>query len=225
MSDGFQYGDIIFLGLIAVFVGLRLRAMMGRNSGIDPREVWRQATRDPVQEKAVFVPERTSRKTSFDEEAIVPPALQDNLTVAAGLKAIRAADVHFSTTEFLQGAKLAFEWLVDAFSKGEKEKLRALLSDERFQHFADAIDGRGADGLKHETTLVAVLATDITEAQLAGSRAQITVQFTSEQVSVTKDKEGKVVGGDASAVEKVIDVWTFERDIASRDPNWKIVAT
>jgi predicted lipid-binding transport protein (Tim44 family) len=224
MTDGFQYGDIIFLGLIAAFVALRLRSMLGRQSGIDPKDVWKQATRDPASDKNPPLPERQVKKT-VSEEDVVPVALKENVPVATGLKAIRSADANFSTTDFISGAKLAFEWIVEAFSKGDKDKLRVLLSEERAQHFADAIDARGKDGLKHETTLVSVLATDITEAQMQGSRAQITVQFTSEQVSVTRDKDNHVVGGDLSAVEKVIDVWTFERDVSSRDPNWKITAT
>lgn len=224
MGDGFQYGDIIFLGLVAAFVALRLRSMLGKSSGIDPRDVWKQATRDISAEKKPFLAERAVKKAPAEEE-VVPAGLQENPTIAAGLKAIRAADASFGTTDFIAGAKLAFEWLVEAFSKGDKDKLRALLSEERTQHFADAIDARSKDGLKQETTLVSILAADLTEAQMQGSRAQITVQFTSEQVNCTRDKEGKVTSGDPSAVEKVIDVWTFERDATSRDPNWKIVAT
>lgn len=225
MSDGFQYGDIIFLGLIAAFVALRLRAMLGRG-GLDPADIWKQATRDAAPEKPLSFAERMAKKpaSASDDEALMP-TLQQNPTAAAGLKAIRATDPNFSASEFLSGARLAFEWVVEAFAKGDKDKLRALLSPERFQHFSDTLDARAGDGLKHETTLVAVPAADITEAQMQGARAQLTVQFTSEQVSVTRDKDGKVVSGDASQVEKVIDVWTFERDVSSRDPNWKIVAT
>jgi predicted lipid-binding transport protein (Tim44 family) len=223
MSDGFQYGDIIFLGLIAIFVALRLRSMLGKDSGMDPREVWKQATRDMLPDKTPVKPERVPKKPAAEEE--LPPALREDTAVAAGLKAIRAGDPGFSTTEFTSGSRLAFEWVVDAFSKGDKDKLRLLLSDERFRHFAGEIDARGKDGLKHETTLVAVLQADITEAQLQVRRAQITVQFTSEQVHVTRDASGAVVDGDLSATHKVIDIWTFERDISSRDPNWKIVAT
>jgi predicted lipid-binding transport protein (Tim44 family) len=225
MSDGFQYGDLIFLGLIAAFVALRLRSMLGKGSGIDPREVWKQATRDITQEKKPFSAADRPVKKLLTEEDVVPAGLQENQAVAAGLKAIRAADAGFSTTDFVSGAKLAFEWVVEAFSKGDKDKLRMLLSEERFQHFSDAIDTRAKDGLKHETTLVAILAADVTEAQMQGGKAQITMQFTSEQVSVTRGGDGKVESGDPSATDKVIDVWTFERDAASRDPNWKIVAT
>jgi predicted lipid-binding transport protein (Tim44 family) len=224
MSDGFQYGDVIFLGLIAVFVALRLRSMLGKNSGIDPREIWKQASRDVAAPKPSVITERPARARPVDEE-LVPAALKDNTVVADGLKAIKAADATFNTSEFVGGAKLAFEWVVNAFAKGDKDKLRALLSPERFGHFAADIDARAASGVTQENTLVAVLAADITEAALRGSRAQITVQFTSEQIHMTRDKDNNITSGDPSHIEKVIDVWTFERDPGSRDPNWKIMAT
>jgi predicted lipid-binding transport protein (Tim44 family) len=225
MGDNFQYGDIIFLGLIAVFIALRLRAMLGRNAGTGPHEVWKQPLRDTEKaEKIAVFPDRMRAKPASQED-VVPPALQENKVIADGLKAIKAADASFSTVDFLAGAKLAFEWAVQAFAKGDKEKLRTLLSPERFQQFASDIDTREKSGLALETTLVSILAADITEASLSGSRAQITVQFTTEQMSVTRDKDKNMVSGDPSAIEKVIDVWTFERDAGSRDPNWKITAT
>src|SRR5271154_4723724 len=106
MSDGFQYGDIIFLGLMAAFVALRLRSMLGKGGSLDPRDVWKQATRDLEQEKEPTNPERAARKPSAGED-VVPVSLQENPAVVAGLKAIRAADANFSAMEFLSGAKLA----------------------------------------------------------------------------------------------------------------------
>jgi predicted lipid-binding transport protein (Tim44 family) len=224
MNDSFQYADIILLAFIAAFVALRLRAMLGKSNGIDPREVWKQATRDGMPEKVVAFPDRAVKK-SAPEEDVIPEQLQANKEVSDGLRAVRAVDQNFSTIEFLSGAKLAFEWVIQAFAKGEKEKLRTLLSEERFAHFAADIDARAQDEITHETTLVSVLATDITEVTMAGAKAQITVQFTSEQIHVDRDKDKNVVSGDPSSIEKVIDVWTFERDTTSRDPNWKITAT
>jgi len=224
MSDSFQYADIVFLALIAAFIALRLRAMLGRGTGLDPREVWKQATRDGMPEKAPVFPDRAAKKPE-PEEDVVPPQLQANRPVSEGLRAVKAADPNFSTTEFLLGARLAFEWVIQAFAKGEKEKLRALLSEERLAHFIADIDARAQDEITHEATLVSVLATDITEAAMVATRAQITVQFTSEQVHVGRDKDKNVVSGDPSSIEKVVDVWTFERDTTSRDPNWKITAT
>lgn len=224
MNDSFQYTDIIFLGVVAVFLVLRLRSMLGRDSGIDPREVWKNASRNMNPGMADVFPSHTPVKQSQEEE-LVPPQLQDNKLVADGLKAIRDADKTFSTSDFLAGAKVAFEWVVEAFSKGDKEKLRAVLSEERFKRFAEDIDTRVSSNSRRETTLVSISAADITEASIRGNTASITIQFTTEQINVMRDKDNKVVGGDPSVIEKAIDIWTFERDVASRDPNWKIVAT
>lgn len=220
MNDSFQYGDIIFLALVAIFVAFRLRAMLGKNTGLDPSEVWKNATRNVSPPKMEQFADRNTPKT--EEE---PEYLKDKPEIAKGLQAIKKADNAFSTTDFLSGAKIAFEWVVEAFSKGDKEKLRKILSAERFKHFSDEIDVRKADEVKHETTLVSILNEEITEASLTGNTAHITVQFTTEQINVMRDKQNKVVGGDPSQIEKAIDIWTFERDVSSRDPNWKIIAT
>lgn len=226
MSGEFQYGDLIFLGLIALFVGLRLRSMLGKEKGIDPRETWRQATREQEQDKEKVIRlADTALKSRKKEEDAVLEQLKDNTPVSEGLKAIRQADPQFSPTEFLHGSKLAFEWVVNAFSKGEKDKLKQLLSEERFREFAGEIDANSAAGRFPETTLVAITAADITEAGIVAGRAQITVQFTTEQIHVVRDKDRAILSGDSSAIEHVVDIWTFERDPASRDPNWKIIVT
>ena len=222
MNDSFQYGDLIFLGIIAIFIALRLRSMLGKDQGIDPKDVWQNAMRNKSDEKIVPFP--LNPKPIKEEK---PDELPGNLapSVAEGLKAIKAADMNFSTTEFILGARNAFEWVIGAFGKSDKEKLQMVLSPERFSHFMEEMDRRIAEGNQYQTTLIAIDAADITEATLKGSIAEITVQFTTEQINIIRDKENSIIHGNASEVEKLIDVWTFERDIKSRDPNWKITAT
>lgn len=225
MGEGFQYGDLIFLALIALFIGFRLRAMLGKETGFDPREAWKQATRDgQPQEKVVQIPDRISRAQKLEEESILEK-LKSNTSVSDGLKAIKQVDPQFSPTEFISGSKLAFEWVVSAFSKGDRDKLRMLLSDERYKEFTREIDANMQAGKQQETTLVAITQADIVDAALVGSKAQITVQFVTEQISVVRDKDNNIISGDASAIENVVDTWTFERDTNSRDPNWKITLT
>jgi predicted lipid-binding transport protein (Tim44 family) len=224
MGDNFQYGDLIFLGLVAVFIGLRLRSMLGKDKGFDPREAWKQAARDTTQEKVVQLTDRITKAQKKEEEVIFEQ-LKDNVSVTEGLKAIKQADPQFSTTDFVAGSKLAFEWVVGAFSKGDKDKLKMLLSDDRYKEFVSEIDANIQAEKIQETTLVAVNAADITEAGIHDGRAQITVQFTTEQIHVTRDKDKNIISGDLSAIEKVVDIWTFERDMSSRDPNWKIIVT
>lgn len=225
MGEGFQYGDLIFLALVALFIGFRLRAMLGKQTGFDPREAWKQATRDgQPQEKVIQIPDRISKAQKQEEDSILEK-LKSNTSVSDGLKAIKQADPQFSPTEFIAGAKMAFEWVVLAFSKGDRDKLRMLLSDERYKEFTREIDANMQAGKQQETTLVAITAADILEAALVGSKAQITLQFATEQISVVRDKDGNIISGDASAIENVVDTWTFERDTSSRDPNWKITLT
>lgn len=225
MGEGFQYGDLIFLALVALFIGFRLRAMLGKQTGFDPREAWKQATRDAQpQDKVIQIPDRISKAQQQEEESILEK-LKGNTTVTDGLKAIKQADAQFSPTEFIAGAKMAFEWVVSAFSKGDRDKLRMLLSDERYKEFTREIDANMQAGRQQDTTLVAITAADILEAALVGTKAQVTVQFVTEQISVIRDKDGNIISGDASAIENVVDTWTFERDTNSRDPNWKITLT
>jgi predicted lipid-binding transport protein (Tim44 family) len=225
MGDGFQYGDLIFLGLIAVFIGLRLRAMLGKETGLDPREAWKQATREvPPQEKVIQLNDRAAKAQKQEEDNILEK-LKSNSPVTDGLKAIKLVDPKFSTTDFVSGAKLAFEWVVSAFSKGDKDKLKLLLSDDRYREFVREIDANAEAGKFQETTLVSVTAADIVEAVMIGTKAQITVQFATEQIHITRDKDKNIISGDASTIENVVDTWTFERDTTARDPNWKITVT
>lgn len=221
MNDNFQYGDIIFLAMIAIFVAFRLRAMLGKDVGIDPKAVWKNANSKALQEKIVPFPDKNKKP----EEEFIPANVLVSPETADGLREIKKNDSNFNVSEFLSGAKLAFEWVVEAFSKGDKDKLKILLSEERLKHFVDEIDLHANDENKHETTLVAINAADITDVGMKGKIAHVTIQFTSEQINLMRDKDKNIVSGDPSLTETTIDLWTFERDTSSRDPNWKIVAT
>jgi len=223
MNEGFQYGDLIFLGIIAAFVILRLRSTLGKDAGINPQDLLKNAVRNISPEKVINFPGGKNKEQPVDD--LIPESLQDNKPVVDALRAIKAADSSFSTTEFISGAKMAFEWLVDAFAKGDKDKLGILLANEPLKHFVDEIDQRSTQESYRETTLVSIESTDIIEASLNGKIVRIGVQFTSEQINVMRDKDKNLVGGDPSNIETAVDVWTFERDVSSRDPNWKIIAT
>ena len=155
----------------------------------------------------------------------LPIAENASPEISAGLLAVRQADPTFSLSEFMAGARTAFEWVVDAFSKGEKEKLRGLLAANVFDAFAQEIDRQKKDGRRQETTLVAITSQEVQEAVVQNKQARITVRFVSDQVRVVRNPQGEIVEGDASDVQRVEDVWTFERPLSSRDPNWKIMDT
>ena len=145
--------------------------------------------------------------------------------VAAGLDAIAAADTGFDAKHFITGARAAYEMIVTSFCRRRSPPVQNLLSREVFDGFDAAITERESRGETAETRFVSIDASTITAAELRNRTAQITVRFVSKLVSSTRDRNGAVVDGNADKVTDVTDVWTFARDVSSRDPNWKVVAT
>jgi len=218
MGDLPHYFDIILFAMVAAFLVLRLRSVLGRRTGSERR---RDLLRGPatVGDKVVALGQRADPATAPIQAA---PAAG---TVAGGLAQITAADPGFDTAHFLDGARGAFELIVGAFAAGDKQQLRALLSDEVYDSFAAAIDDRQAAGETLETRVVKLKDIDVTDAEIDGGRARITVKQVSDQVHVLRAHDGSVVDGDPqNAIEKT-DFWTFARDTRSSDPNWQLVAT
>ena len=145
--------------------------------------------------------------------------------ISAGLAEIRGADSSFQPAEFLDGARGAFEYILQAFATEDLVTLKNLLNDEVFDNFNAAIQARQKAGETLESTIVGIKSTDYLEAQLEGRTAFITVKFVSEQVNVTRDGEGNVTEGDSSKVSEVTDIWTFAHNTRSRNPNWTLVGT
>jgi predicted lipid-binding transport protein (Tim44 family) len=144
--------------------------------------------------------------------------------VGQALQRIRAADPSFDPHRFVDGAEGAFRMIVGAFAAGDRETLRALLSDETFAGFEQAIAAREAAGQRQRTEIRGVQELAIEAADLRGNVADVTVRFVTDQVSVTTGRGGEVVAG-AEAVAELTDVWTFQRDLTSGDPTWRLVGT
>ncbi len=235
MPDVFDIYTIIFLAL-AVFIFLRLRSVLGQRTGrerppYDPYSA-RDAVPSPATDKVVTLPPRPAEAPQRPGEAAQPPAerwkdiAESGSVVAAGLDAIAGAEPSFDAKHFITGARAAYEMIVTAFAGGDRRQLRSLLSREVFDGFDAAITERERRGETVETRFVSIDASTITAAELRNrSTAQITVRFVSKLISATRDSAGAVIDGNAEKVTDVTDVWTFARDIASRDPNWKVVAT
>lgn len=219
MGDLPHYFDIILFAMVAAFLVLRLRSVLGRRTGNERR---REYLRGPTTgDKVVTLGQRPAPAVAATPAAApAPPG-----TVAGGLAQIAAADPGFDATRFLDGARAAFEWILGAFAAGDKSKLRSLLSDDVYKPFAQAIDERTAAGETLETRINKISDIDIVEAGIDGRFARVTVKLVSEQIHVLRAHDGSVVDGDPqSAVEKT-DFWTFARDMRSSDPNWLLVTT
>jgi predicted lipid-binding transport protein (Tim44 family) len=232
MSGFVDIYTVIFL-VIAVVVFLRLRSVLGRRTGnerppYDPFQQRKQApTAAPDKGGDKVIPLRRPAAP-----ALGTPEVPDGDVIAAagtpagdGLAALAAADRSFRADAFLAGAKSAYEMIVTAFAEGDRATLKQLLSKEVYDGFVQAISEREARGEKMEFKFVGIDKADITSAAVKGPTAQVTVRFMSKLVSATHDKAGAVIDGDPTHVGDVTDIWTFAREIAARDPNWKLVAT
>ena len=145
--------------------------------------------------------------------------------MAGNLLAIKRADPSFSEQAFTEGAKAAFEMIVNAFATGDKQTLQTLLGRTVLTQFSAAIDQRKTAGETLSTTFVGVDNITITGAMLQRTMAKIDVKIASRQINVTRDKDGKIIDGDPAEIDKLIDIWSFERDIRSKDPTWLLVDT
>ncbi len=241
MNEGFPFIDIIFFALVAVFLILRLRNVLGRRTGHEkhpPEDIFSRDAHGEAGangdngDNVITLPEtkQTARGASGDGEVIAETAsLTEKIMASDGLRAgfdeIRTLDPGFHANDLLHGAASAFEIVIAAFGTGDKKALRSLLSDDVYDDFAAALEARKETGETQETTLIGIKEGEIIEAGLEGNLAVVTVKFTSEQVNVTRNAEGEVIAGDADHIAQVTDLWTFARDTRSRDPNWTLQAT
>jgi predicted lipid-binding transport protein (Tim44 family) len=234
MQDSFDLTTIIFLAL-AVFVIWKLRSVLGTRTGHErtPSEALRgaepQAPGPAPETNVVRMPGRVVEDPAATPEVPDPERwkgfAEPGSPLAAGLDAIVEADRSFNARDFREGAKAAYEMIVTAFAQGDKRMLKDLLSKEVYDGFVGAISERERRGERIETTFVSIDKADLSEAQVRNRNAQVTMHFVSKLITATYDKDGAVVDGAADKVVDVTDVWTFSRDLGSRDPNWKLIAT
>jgi predicted lipid-binding transport protein (Tim44 family) len=240
MQDVFDFWWIIY-ATIAVVIFVKLRSVLGQRTGrerppYDPysaRDTVRPSTSDrssnndnvvalPGRAAAEPVPKPGEAAVSADRwNGIAEPGS----AVAVGLDAIAREDKSFDGKHFIAGARAAYEMIVTAYAEGDRRTLKNLLSRDVYDGFEAAIREREAKGETSESRFVSIDKSDITDAELRGRTAQITIRFISQLVSVTRDRDGNVIEGSPDKVTDVTDVWTFARDLSSRDPNWKLVAT
>lgn len=229
---------ILFL-VIAVFLVFRLRSVFGRRTGTERPPVERPFNRDRApgnsspmasSDKVVPLPTRNQprvvempRPEASDEASQIP--LNGNSALTLALNQLMRADRNFTPDSFIAGAKLAYEMIVGAYAAGDRRSLKPLLSKDVFDGFDQAIGEREQAGQTVESSFVGLDKAEITEANLRGTNAQISVRFTAKMIQATRDKEGQLIDGDPTKIAEITDIWTFARDVASRDPNWRLVAT
>jgi predicted lipid-binding transport protein (Tim44 family) len=230
--------DIILIGLVAVFLILRLRSVLGKRTGNE-----QPPARDPFTPPTPPQPRVGDASQGNDNVVPLPTAnapapRQSSPTsgpggiratvlpnATAGVAAIRAADPDFEPIGFTGGARAAFTAIVEAFARGDTATLKPLLDSATYASFEAAIRGRIERNEKAETTLIGFEASDIAGAGMQGTNAVVTVRFVSEQINVLRNADSQIVDGNPNEVQKVVDLWTFRRDTTSSDPNWQLVKT
>lgn len=238
MSEGFNFIDLLILAGIAIFLISRLRAVLGRRDGTDGNHG------DPFQQGPSQHPgdngdEDVKKNNVFQFPSTDPQAGDDELDAREepssraksdqpdfpALKEIFAADPSMTPDRFVEGAKSAFDMILQAYAATDLKTLEFLLSEDVFKNFSAAIEQREQKGEVLEFTLIGFKKANIVDASLEDNTASITVKFVTDQVMVTRDSEDQVVDGDPGTVTTNVDIWTFSRRIDSKNPNWLLVAT
>ena len=193
MSGNFGYLDIILLAMIAGFIVLRLRSILGRKTG----------HQDKVYTN--FVDKKFGNFKNSEE--------------ATAKKSATEFDAN-DKKKFLKGAEIAYETILTSFSKGDRESLKNLLTEKMQANFSSAIEDRNSKKIKSELTFIGIKSSAIQKFEKTTGALFFTVKFVSEIISVKKDKDNKILEGDPNKIKTVIDHWKFTRKISSLNPNW-----
>ena len=192
MSNNFGFIDIILLAMIAGFIILRLRNILGRRTGHEGKS------------SSVFDEKKYKQfKPEVKNKAMINNILEDN-----------------EKKEFLKGAEIAYENIITSFAKGEKEKLKTLLTKEIYINFEQAINHRNQENIKSELTFVGVKNSSVEKFEKINNEFEATVKIICEIISVKKDKSGTIIEGDPDKIKTVIDYWKFSKSASSKNPNW-----
>ncbi|WP_443969965.1 Tim44/TimA family putative adaptor protein [Sphingobium sp. CR28] len=211
---------IVVLAMIFALLALRLYAVLGRRTGQEPRQL--PATIDDAK-----VVQRAPAKPATDSRAPTQPGAESAVAIPAqaGLRALIAADRSFDVTQFVSGARSAYGMILEAFWKGDRETLHQFCDADVLAAFESAIDEREAAGHSLSNRLVRIDSALIDDVRVEGSTALISVRFSADIAAITRDKDGTIIGGSMDDAVTTQDIWTFSRDLRSRDPNWQLVET
>ena len=192
MSNNFGYIDIILLGMIAGFIILRLRSILGRKTGHEPK----------------IYPAFSEKKFRSPNNEVNNP--RPNLEILEGQE----------KKDFLKGAEIAYETILTSFAKGDIKKLKTLLSSDMADNFEQAISERNKQNIKSEFTFIGMKEASVEKYEKIKNELFASVKFVSEVISVKKDKDGKVIEGNPDKIKLVTDYWKFSKNILKKGPNW-----
>jgi predicted lipid-binding transport protein (Tim44 family) len=236
MNQVFDPLNLLILA-VAVVILLRLRSVLGTRTGHErrydpyaPTEPAEKARRG-ADGKVIPLPGRKPTEDIYAADGASPgepvwkDVAEEGSALAKGLEKVARADRTFDVRSFLEGAKMAYEMIVTAFAQGDRKMLKPLLSRDVYDGFSEAIAEREKANETLETQIVGIDKAEIIAANVQGRRASITIKFLSQMITVRRNSEGQVIEGNERGIQDITDVWTFDRDVTARDPNWRLVAT
>ena len=212
--------QILVFAALAVFLGWRLYNLLGKPSGRSPEEHAREAQEARANAPA---PAR-SADDAAERPAAAAKAAYYSGPAGDGLARIAETDRNFDPETFVKGARQAYKMVVEAYAKGDKETLDFLLAPRVYEAYARSIEAREEKNHTQITELERLRESEIVEASLNQDKAKIKVRFTAELATETRDSNDERVSGDLTRLKTVTEIWSFERDVASNDPNWKLSA-
>jgi len=207
MNSFFPFLDIIILGLLALFLGFRLKNLLGDRSGYG----------EDVNNLETYNEKKPDNNNVIN--------LNKKKISGEGLEVLKKGDPNFSEEEFIIGAKQAFKIIIEAFVDSDVEKLKPLIDYELLKSFTKSISEREARQEKQFVDIISIIKLDIVNISLNDNVASISIKIESEQIKYTIDKNDKIIDGNKEVSEIIKDKWVLERDISSNDPNWKLVET
>jgi predicted lipid-binding transport protein (Tim44 family) len=223
--QGSEFFNIILLGLLAGFIAFRLYSVLGRRTGHERSRDEQLRMPDGAETNPKPAASKDNVVTLPERPAPVGTSAAASNPLTRALMDIKLVDRTFDSDRFLSGARSAYEMIVTAFARGEREVLHPLLSDDVFDTFNKAIKSREAKKERVDFTFLKLKSARISGAELKGRMADVAVTFESEVMMAGYDPSGALIEGDAKTPHSVTDIWTFARDTSASDPNWLLVAT
>ncbi|EJF79334.1 Uncharacterized protein conserved in bacteria [Candidatus Bartonella washoeensis] len=225
-----EFDVVLFVALVVmVVVFVQLRNVLGKRIGFEkpPFDPYSGCTKKQIESETTdnivsFPHQANSQKSDFSEIDAISP---EGSALNEGLRALRQNDPHFSPQFFIKGAQVAYEMIVTAFAKGDRDQLKRLLSQNVFESFCAAIEQREKNNEKVQFTFVGINKIEFVAAAVQEKEQFLTVRIVSEMISVTYNEQEEPIDGDPDAIVEIRDVWTFVRNSLSSDPNWKLFAT
>lgn len=215
--------DIIVLLIVVALIFQRLWKVLGTRPEEEPKRI--KLSREGAEKLYKLLKcetEKGLKEAAQTAEVLTPVDAEPLSETDAVLSQIPG----FNKDSFLHGAKKAFQVITEAFNKSDAETLKILVSPSIYKKLQEVIKQRQADEMTAETDFICFDKTDIIKAEINDKqKAVITVEFVSEQVNVLRDKDGKVVQGDENYIQTITDIWTFERALDAKTPNWTLIST